>query len=648
MNQRRWKPAGLLAAGSLTSLLFACPAWAQSPPADLNDWIGQEARRIADGSWGRLPPKVTGSRFASRSAFVDGAYAFGRSIGPELRATVGMMSQVEFERTREGASALLGLRMEGYVNRYVSRVTTVEEVLARADQMRDGAWGALPNEAKSDRGQFDREFNDLKNALGGEIAVKYPEGATSQAMQQATIDFVIARIQGWTRSYAERKVNEWKAAREAEERRKRAPEPCDQTMRVCLPNPLKTSCCCGRLWPPRLPKCTVPTECNNVPDLVARGACHARNAAKAIGNWLNDIGKAIGNMLSNAWNALQNLAKGAWEGIKKGAQWVADRAKEAANWVGEQVAKVGKALQELGDKLNIGELFKDPVGYLWRLLRDKILQPAIKFFSEPIEAAKRALADLVEKAKNEAGKVLQEQVLVPAIKWAVNKIFGNNAFERLMGIAQRILGNVDKMLAQAEAVQAAFKALAEKNLQKFDQVMGQVKGHIDQLKEMRVSGLINAVVDYAQGRLTEFIRAKATDLLNSALNMVEGPINAGKAAAVAGIGSIPFVGGVLAGAADFVITEGLKTLRKMAVDFVINEVVKFVTPFLNTVAGFLKQQGARAEAWLQPILDALKPIVASIQEKIGPAVAAYEGLAANLAKARETVARLQQAAGGGK
>jgi len=130
--------------------------------------------------------------------------------------------------------------------------------------------------------------------------------------------------------------------------------------------------------------------------------------------------------------------------------------------------------------------------------------------------------------------------------------------------------------------------------------------------------------------------------------MVEGPINAGKAAAVAGIGSIPFVGGVLAGAADSVITEGLKTLRKMAVDFVINEVVKFVTPFLNTVAGFLKQQGARAEAWLQPILDALKPIVASIQEKIGPAVAAYEGLAANLAKARETVARLQQAAGGGK
>ena len=171
---------------------------------------------------------------------------------------------------------------------------------------------------------------------------------------------------------------------------------------------------------------------------------------------------------------------------------------------------------------------------------------------------------------------------------------------------------------------------------------------VNKLREMKVSGLIAAIVEYAEDRLELFIRAKATGLINGAFRMVETPINIGKAAVCASVGWIPFVGGVLSGAADYLITEGLVKLREIIIEFVVGKILEFVNPMVEKLAAVLKDGGAKAEEFLQPVFDAVKPVLADIQARIDRVLAAETALSANLAKARATIASVKAGAGGGR
>jgi hypothetical protein len=117
-----------------------------------------------------------------------------------------------------------------------------------------------------------------------------------------------------------------------------------------------------------------------------------------------------------------------------------------------------------------------------------------------------------------------------------------------------------------------------------------------------------------KGKIQEFVKGKTIDLLDMAYGLVEVPINAGKAAALGAISSIPFVGGVLSGVCDVIITQGLKLLREAGFSFVAEQAAKLAGMVVDKIGGYLIKGAAWADNKLQPIVAKVKPLIDKAME----------------------------------
>src|SRR5437867_13312207 len=65
----------------------------------------------------------------------------------------------------------------------------------------------------------------------------------------------------------------------------------------------------------------------------------------------------------------------------------------------------------------------DPVGYVWDKFRDGVLNKVVDFIKSPIESAKKGLQALIDKALAGLQKIFESEVIIPALIWAIPKIF---------------------------------------------------------------------------------------------------------------------------------------------------------------------------------------------------------------------------------
>jgi hypothetical protein len=300
----------------------------------------------------------------------------------------------------------------------------------------------------------------------------------------------------------------------------------------------------------------------------------------------------------------------------------------------------------VGGSVEVGFIAKaqafDPVGYVWEKFRKGVLEKVADFIRKPIEAAKKGLQSLIDKALASLKNLFMEKVLVPALQWALEKIFPGA--EKFMSYVEQALGKVESLMNAAEKYAEAVDAIILKNAQKFESVIGQVDSSLDVIHKFNVQMVVDIALAIAKEKADAFIKAKTIELLNKAYSLVETPIEMGKAAACSAIGSIPIVGGLLRGAADFIITQGLKLLRTKGFEFVADEAVELANKAIDWVGAKLKGVAAKVDVAIGPVLDKIKGFIDKAVSVVAPVKEAFSKVKAGLLKAKDVMASLKAGA----
>jgi hypothetical protein len=335
----------------------------------------------------------------------------------------------------------------------------------------------------------------------------------------------------------------------------------------------------------------------------------ARNVGRAVGDAARNVGKAVGRAASTVVNAVKSVAEQAVELAKKGAAGLAELAKKGVEGLKAMGDLVKKGLIALGDLLE----------FVWKQFRDKLLGPVKDFFRNMIEKAKAAMEKLVDAAKQKLGEVFQAKVIVPALAWAIENLLpgGKEALSRIKVFVQRLLGKAESLAARQEELAAVTEALAGGDPSAYRVAMSKFEAGLNQWTNITLPDIVTQLIGDIRERIVEFVQGKTVDLLEMAYSVVEKPIELGKNAALSAIATIPFVGGLLRGAADFVITNGLKLLRSLGFQFVASKAAELAGKAVDALTPYLVRGAGALDAKLRPIVDRFKPYLDEAMKLVG-------------------------------
>ena len=332
----------------------------------------------------------------------------------------------------------------------------------------------------------------------------------------------------------------------------------------------------------------------------------AQTVGRAVGQTVQKVGQAVGQAAQKVGQAVTSVAKGALELAKKGVAGLQELAKKGLEGLKQIGELVKKGLMALGDLLK----------WVWETMRTKLLKPVGDFFKGLFDKAKAAMKKLVDKALGALKGIFESKVLQPAIEWALGKILpgGQATLDKVKAFVQRILGKVQALVDRGNEFAETVQALAEKNVAKYQAAFAKFEAGLTKWTNITLADIAAQLVEMVKGKIQEFVKGKTIDLLDMAYGLVEVPINAGKAAALGAIATIPFVGGLLSGAADVIITQGLKMLREMGFNFVGEQAAKLAGMVVDKIGGYLIKGAAWADNKLQPIVAKVKPLIDKAME----------------------------------
>lgn len=284
----------------------------------------------------------------------------------------------------------------------------------------------------------------------------------------------------------------------------------------------------------------------------------------------------------------------------------------------------------------------DAVGYVWNKFRKGVLGKVKDFIRGPIDAAKRGVKRLIDTAVSKLKTLFTNKVMMPALVFALGKLFPR--VEKVLAYVRQVVGKVDHWVNVADKYAAAVDAFIMGQAQKFKQHVGEASNALDVIARVDANMIVNILITIAKEKASAFIKAQAVSLLNKAYQLLEKPIQMGKAAACSAIGSIPLVGGVLRGAADLIITQGLALLRDKGFDFVANEAVTLGNRALDAIGKQLLGVAVRVDRTIAPVLDKVKGFISRVAAFIAPLRKAFTKVKAGLNAATKTVGTLRASA----
>jgi uncharacterized protein YoxC len=360
-----------------------------------------------------------------------------------------------------------------------------------------------------------------------------------------------------------------------------------------------------------------------------------KQVGQAVGQAAKQVGQAVGQAAKQVGQAVSTVAKGAIDLAKKGVEGIKELAKKGLEGLKQVGELVKKGLMALGDLLK----------WVWESMRDKLLKPVGDYFKGLFDKAKAAMQQLVDKALGSLKGIFETKVLQPAVEWALGKILpgGQATLDKVKGFVQRILGKVQSLVERGNEFAETVQALAERNVAKYQAAFAKFEAGLNKWTNITLADIATRLVEMVKGKIQEFVRAKTIDLLDMAYGLVETPINAGKAAALGAISSIPFVGGVLSGAADVIITQGLKALREAGFNFVAEQAAKLAGIVVDKIGGYLVKGAAWADTKLQPIVAKVKPLIDRAMEFVQGVKDKWFKLRDKLRQAGELLAQAQAA-----
>ncbi len=286
----------------------------------------------------------------------------------------------------------------------------------------------------------------------------------------------------------------------------------------------------------------------------------------------------------------------------------------------------------------------DPVGYVWRVFRDKVLRKVFDFIRRPFERAKAKLQSIIHSAIEKAKAFLKDRVIAPAMRWALEHIFP--AADKILTYVQQKMGDVDNLMKTGEHYAAAVDAAIMGKLAPYKEAMGGVSSTMELIQKFHVSMVVDVLVQVAKEKIDPFIKSKVLDVLNWAWGIIEGPIMTAKAAVVSLVTAIPIVGGVLAAGLDLLLTKGLQMLKDKGFAFIQEKAVELGNKAIDWIGSKLRGVAARADDKIAPILDRIRGFVAKAEGVVAKVKDAFARVNAGLDKARSTLNQLRAKAQG--
>jgi hypothetical protein len=270
-------------------------------------------------------------------------------------------------------------------------------------------------------------------------------------------------------------------------------------------------------------------------------------------------------------------------------------------------------------------LLDNPVQWVWENTQKPLLDKIKESIMAPIEAAKAKLQAIIESAKKALEDLFMENVILPGLRWAIERIIpgGAEGLKKVQNAIARYIGKIDAMIERAESIADAALAIVERSPTRLRSAGEKLEGVIEKLKSLNLQKLVEIVVGIWSEKLAQFVKSKAIQLLEKAWQLIEKPINAGKQMAIAAVGSIPFCGGVLSGVVNVLVTSGLKFLRNAVFEFVGNKAAELATTGLQKVGEWIAKGAGAVDRWLEPIRNAMRPLLDKALEMLKPLLATY-------------------------
>jgi len=186
---------------------------------------------------------------------------------------------------------------------------------------------------------------------------------------------------------------------------------------------------------------------------------------------------------------------------------------------------------------------------------------------------------------------------------------------------------------------AVMQALQAGDAAAYRTAMAQFESGLNAWTNVGLKEIVTGFIDDLRLKLTELVKGRTVDLLNKAFQLVEQPIEAGKKAALAAISAIPGVGGMLRGAADVVLTQGLSLLRSMGFEMVGLKAAQLAQKALTDLSPFLIKGASALDSALQPVVRKMKPYFDAALKQVQGVRAEWFKLRDKLRKAGESLGK---------
>jgi hypothetical protein len=164
---------------------------------------------------------------------------------------------------------------------------------------------------------------------------------------------------------------------------------------------------------------------------------------------------------------------------------------------------------------------------------------------------------------------------------------------------------------------AVMTAIQANDAAAYRDAMSKFEAGLVEWTTIKLEDIVASLVESLRGKITEFVKARVLDLLDKGFSLIERPIELGKNAALSAIASIPVAGGMLRGAADVIITQGLKLLRSMGFQFVAGKAAELAGKAVDALTPFLLKGAAALDEKLKPIVEKMKPYLQEALKLVG-------------------------------
>lgn len=271
-------------------------------------------------------------------------------------------------------------------------------------------------------------------------------------------------------------------------------------------------------------------------------------------------------------------------------------------------------------------LLDDPIGHVWSLFRERVLDKIWAVIAKPFNDVKNRLEGFINDARKKMETIFFDHVLAPAMKTAMKFVFlsGEAGRKQVAQAVATYIGSTDAMLERVSGFEEAALAIAERSLVRLESAKRIYNVAYGRLKSFDKTKLMDIIMPSVRDKLENFVHAETIGLVEIAWAILEKPVELALTAAKGAITVIPVIGSVASAIFGALTNVALTVLRGVAVEFVSEGVSRLTMLAIDALLDWVRTKKAAEQPWLKGVFQTLDETFGKIEAVVAPAIKAYE------------------------